>query len=229
MITDAAGNLVWAWDNSDPFGNNVPNENPSGIGTFENPLRFPGQYADKETNTYYNTNRNYDPSIGRYVESDPIGLRGGINTYAYVKGNPLRWRDPLGLWTFQIGVSVSYTLGIFGGVGPSGNLFAGLTFDSEGNFGTYSGSGYGIGAGAGLSGGISVQGSNAKTICDLRDKFDNISAGGGWGPSATGDGFYGDSPNGRVEGGGLTIGPGLGATGSATITDTTVTVLGQVP
>ncbi|MEQ1935015.1 MAG: RHS repeat-associated core domain-containing protein, partial [Fimbriimonadaceae bacterium] len=97
QITDTAGNTVWQWDNSDPFGNNSPNENPSGQGTLTNNLRFPGQYADKETNTYYNVNRDYDPSIGRYVESDPIGLGGGINSYTYVGGNPLTYIDPFGL------------------------------------------------------------------------------------------------------------------------------------
>ena len=98
VITDAAGNVVWQWDNSDPFGNNPPNQNPSNLGTFEFDLRFPGQVADKETNTFYNTYRDhYFPDQGRYGQSDPIGLGGGINTYAYVNGNPLSYIDPYGL------------------------------------------------------------------------------------------------------------------------------------
>jgi RHS repeat-associated protein len=60
------------------------------MGAFDLPLRLPGQYFDKETNVHYNYFRDYDPSIGRYEESDPIGLKGGLNTYAYVSGNPLR-------------------------------------------------------------------------------------------------------------------------------------------
>ena len=59
-------------------------------------LRFPGQYYDAETGLHYNYFRDYDPSVGRYVESDPIGLRGGLNTYAYVN-DPLTQLDPLGL------------------------------------------------------------------------------------------------------------------------------------
>ena len=91
---------MWRWDQSEPFGSNPPDENPSGLGTFDLPLRLPGQYFDAETGLHYNYFRDYDPSIGRYGESDPIGLKGGLNTYAYVGNSPLTAEDPLGLAKF---------------------------------------------------------------------------------------------------------------------------------
>lgn len=96
-MADATGTTVWKWDQQEPFGNNPADENPSGLGVFDLPLRFAGQRYDKETNLHYNYFRDYDPSIGRYGESDPIGLRGGLNTYAYVALNPLSFSDPRGL------------------------------------------------------------------------------------------------------------------------------------
>jgi RHS repeat-associated protein len=96
LITNMTQQAVWRWDNDEPFGNNMPNENPSGLGNFTCNLRLPGQYFDKETNLHYNYFRDYDPAIGRYVQSDPIGLQGGINTYAYVGSNPLAYSDPTG-------------------------------------------------------------------------------------------------------------------------------------
>lgn len=96
-VTNSTGAAVWTWDNVDPYGANVPNENPGGLGAFAFNLRFPGQYFDKETSTHYNYFRDYDPAVGRYVESDPIGLGGGINTYTYVNENPLSRVDKDGL------------------------------------------------------------------------------------------------------------------------------------
>jgi RHS repeat-associated protein len=97
MIANQQGTTVWRWDQQEPFGSTPPNDNPSGLGAFDFPLRFPGQYFDRETNLAYNLMRDYDSSMGRYVESDPIGLRGGLNTYLYVSGNPISKTDPMGL------------------------------------------------------------------------------------------------------------------------------------
>lgn len=79
----------------------VRHDNLSGLGAFDFPLRFTGQYFDRETNLHYNMARDYDPAIGRYIYSDPMGLKAGLNTYAYVSSNPLKWIDPSGLFCTQ--------------------------------------------------------------------------------------------------------------------------------
>jgi RHS repeat-associated protein len=70
----------------------------SETGSWEQRLRFPGQYYDQENNNYYNYFRDYDPAIGRYIQSDPLGLHGGLNLYPYVYSNPLNFYDPYGLF-----------------------------------------------------------------------------------------------------------------------------------
>jgi RHS repeat-associated protein len=94
---DAAGKVGWRWD-SDAFGSTLPNEDPDGDGnkTTVN-LRFAGQYYDQETSVHYNYYRDvYDPVIGRYTQTDPIGLASGINPYLYADARPLRFVDATG-------------------------------------------------------------------------------------------------------------------------------------
>lgn len=99
VVTDEQNRVVWRnTPLAEPFGTVAPEQDPDGNGVpFTLNLRFPGQYFDRETGLNYNYFRDYDPSTGRYIESDPIGLKGGINTYTYVGGNPISRVDPEGL------------------------------------------------------------------------------------------------------------------------------------
>ena len=91
-MTDTTGAIVWDAAFT-PFG-----LEDSITGTAANNKRFPGQYFDPETGLHYNYLRDYDPTVGRYVQSDPLGLSAGdLNLYRYVENAPLTFIDPFGL------------------------------------------------------------------------------------------------------------------------------------
>jgi RHS repeat-associated protein len=128
VVTRPADNKrVWEWK-SLPFGEALPNESPEGLPAFGYQLRFPGQEWEGELGLSQNWFRSYDAASGRYVQSDPIGLKGGLNTYLYANANPLSYTDPLGLnpgvgclagaWAGPLGCGVGAGIGtaIMGGV-----------------------------------------------------------------------------------------------------------------
>lgn len=153
-LTDSSQQVIWR-SVQQSFGQATVDEDVDNNAvnvTFN--VRFPGQYYDAESGLHYNFFRDYDPSTGRYVQSDPIGLDGGLNTYGYVGGNPLYWIDPLGLAN-QNPNTVS-----FGGGGP-GNLPTG---------GGGGGKGYGGGGGGSTNKGPSGKVSTKKYLEKNWDK-----------------------------------------------------------
>lgn len=99
-VIDPVRNVaVWTWDMaSEVFGNSAPNQDPDLDATaFVFNMRFPGQRYDAASGLNHNYFRDYEPSTGRYIQSDPIGLSGGISTYGYAYSSPTTAADPLGL------------------------------------------------------------------------------------------------------------------------------------
>ena len=109
-LTQSDGQVAWQWAYS-AFGDEKPtiasnrfantdlNQSfgTTTVAAVTFNLRYPGQYFDQESGLHYNLNRSYSSTIGRYTQSDPIGLDGGWNRFGYVGGNPLSFTDPLGL------------------------------------------------------------------------------------------------------------------------------------
>lgn len=117
-VTGAGGVVVWDASYR-PFGEVTV----TGTASFNQ--RFSGQYADAETGYHDNWNRTYDPSIGRYLQSDPIGLAGGLNTYGYVDGNPVIFIDRTGEYG-AAGTVYGIISGATGGYYSTGSIGGGI-------------------------------------------------------------------------------------------------------
>jgi len=102
LVADALQATVWSWNQQEPFGENLANQNAeANSSSFTYSPRLAGQYYDGETSLHYNYLRNYDASLGRYTRSDPSGLAGGLNTYSYVDQTPLTLFDEFALWSTE--------------------------------------------------------------------------------------------------------------------------------
>jgi RHS repeat-associated protein len=107
VLSPATGAVIWLWDSKEAYGYQSPNEDPGSTGQpFHLNARMPGQELDAETGFFHNGFRDYDPASGRYVESDPLGLAAGWNTYAYVGGDPVMRMDPFGLACKGVGAGL---------------------------------------------------------------------------------------------------------------------------
>ena len=158
LVTNASKAVVWKAHNA-PFSRGVALDNIGGLN-----LGFPGQYHDAETGLWHNHFRTYNPRTGRYLESDPIGLAGGLNTYAYVGGNPVDFTDLLGLVKWS---------GTFGGGGVVNIVGAGVysfDLDSECIEGQKANvKGYAFGGAAGL--GLTIAGSKSSATFEDNETF----------------------------------------------------------
>ncbi|WP_448096667.1 RHS repeat-associated core domain-containing protein [Luteibacter yeojuensis] len=192
-IVDRASNkVIWTWSlYGEAFGTSPPVEDPDKDGTkYVFDMRFPGQRYDAVTGLFQNGWRDYDPSSGRYIQSDPIGLAGGISTYAYVGNNPYTKTDVFGLWSFGVeaylglggGFNIAWQAGTLEVTGRIGVGFGGgVAIDPNGSPSAHAkpcGSGY-IGrttAAASLGGGLGpiaaqfAAGGSSENVFDLSPK-----------------------------------------------------------
>ena len=160
-ITDENGTIVNKYAYGD-FGEEAENR----VEGVSNPFRYVGRYGVQTDadDLLYMRARYYKPSVGRFINKDPIGLAGGMNLYNYVGGNPIGRIDPMGLWSIQIGFSGS------GGGGAGGTTGAGIVIgysDEQGpQWGVYGYGGGGSHVGLGGSVGIDIIWSRNDDICN---------------------------------------------------------------
>jgi len=223
FLADALGSIVALADNDatvttlytfEPFGN-TSRAGPAPSTSYD----FTGRESD-ETGLKYYRGRYYHPGAHRFVSEDPIGWLGGdVNLYAYVRNNPLAWRDPTGLETGGFGFQLS---GAAAGMG--GSLSGGVVVDGQGQVGVAVTTGAGGAGSTSIVGGSVIaqgQATNAETIQDLEGPGAtaglSLQTGGAVGQVEffTGQGYAGGTVGGGI---GTPRGPGATFTGEATYT-----------
>ena len=121
VVRPSTNTAIWKWDFlQNTFGSSTPNQDPDGDGAgFVFNRRFLGQYYDAESGLHYNYFRDYEPTVGRYAESDPLGLRGESAAYSYVLSRPTMRVDPLGLISVSLGGEAGFHIPGTGGLGAA--------------------------------------------------------------------------------------------------------------
>jgi len=216
-LTDSTGNVVQTYV-YDSFGNIVLQS-----GALENPFTYTGREFDSETGLYFYRARYYDPSLGRFLQEDPIGFQGGdINIYAYVGNNPINFIDSYGLAKCDCKPCDECPSGIWSGAGFSAFL---QIYKPGGSNGIYLVSCLDsnitciisiLCGGVGLGGGLAIEGIVFKGACsrgDLNGKTLGADGFAGKGIGGLGGGFTTDKDNNCVNsfsfGGGISWGAGF--------------------
>jgi RHS repeat-associated protein len=164
-VIDQAGTVVWAATDYTVDGQATL---ASGS-TIYQPWRLPGQYSDGETGLHYNLHRYYDPQIGRYISSDPIGLAGGINAYLYANASPTLYHDANGLFVHVlvgavvgavVGLVVQGAIDAIRGEWSGWEVYAGAAVNGAVVGAVFAGTGnpWLAGAAGGLAGNLTTQG-----------------------------------------------------------------------
>jgi len=131
-LLDASQSTVESYD-YDPFGAPLAQ-----TGSIDQPMRFCTKAYDENTGLLDYGYRFYAPALGRWLNRDPAGERGGLNLYQYAGNNPLGYVDPLGLWK----ASASGYAGVGGSISIGQNPDGSWFFGGSGGFGTGGGVSY---------------------------------------------------------------------------------------